>query len=355
MGLIFLEAVPFGAAFFVFYRYGGVLVCEGWGVGLVFWIMIRLFFSGVVGVVFLGGGLVFGGAAGVAEKGIVYGNDVSGVRLKLVEKAEEAAKKYSHFSYKFGGASPKDGGFDCSGAMYYVLREVGLKPPRTSAQQFSWVRDAGRLTVVGDGVTSLEDKVFGKLRPGDLLFWSGTYIPTDGRKVNITHVAIYLGKEKDGRFVMANATSGRSYRGKKGDGFGIYDFKLPSKSSKSKFVGYGSPVGLADGIVAKKKESAGKVLERSRLADACDLVGLMNLRKWDEVAGLVEGDSGLEVLKLESKKKDWCGVGAYVETRMEGGDVVHAFRYGARVDSPQRVMFRYAGEKGKAKLLVLGW
>jgi|TARA_B110000908_G_scaffold133745_1_gene157829 hypothetical protein len=91
----------------------------------------------------------------------------------------------------------------------------------------------------------LDDKAFKKLTPGDMMFWSGTYVPTDGRTVKITHVSLYLGQEKDGWHVMIGASKGRSYRGKKGDGYGVYDFRLPSKASKSRFVGFGPPPGLS--------------------------------------------------------------------------------------------------------------
>jgi hypothetical protein len=162
-------------------------------------------------------------------------------RKKLTRTALESIPSGKWLKYKFGGASPAAGGFDCSGAMYYTLRKAGYKPPRTSAQQFIWVRDKGAIHTVSPKVTRLDDPTLNHLKPGDLLFWSGTYVPTDGRKVKITHVSMYLGKEKDGRHVMAGATKGRSYRGKRGDGFGVYDFKLPRKGSSSKFVGYGTP------------------------------------------------------------------------------------------------------------------
>lgn len=160
---------------------------------------------------------------------------------KLTSTALASVPTGKWLKYKFGGASPSAGGFDCSGAMYYVLRKAGYKPPRTSAQQFVWIRDHGKIHQVSAQVTGLDHSAFKHLKPGDLLFWSGTYVPTDGRKVKITHVSMYLGQEKDGRHVMAGATKGRSYRGKRGDGFGVYDFKLPRKGSRSKFVGYGTP------------------------------------------------------------------------------------------------------------------
>ncbi|MBT8043436.1 MAG: C40 family peptidase [Verrucomicrobiae bacterium] len=164
-------------------------------------------------------------------------------RQKLIKQALYTASNNKWLKYKFGGANPSAGGFDCSGAMYYILRHAGYQPPRTSAQQYVWLRNAKLITKVEGRPLSLDDKAFNKLTPGDLLFWSGTYRPTDGRTVNITHVSLYLGKEKDGRHVMAGASKGRSYRGKKGDGYGVYDFRLPRKGSKSRFVGFGSPAG----------------------------------------------------------------------------------------------------------------
>jgi len=165
---------------------------------------------------------------------------------KIITTALDTVSQNTWLEYKFGGSEPSAGGFDCSGAMYYVLRGAGYKPPRTSAQQYLWVRDAMKLTEVTGYPETLGDDVFERLQPGDLIFWSGTYIPIDGRKVKITHISLYLGQEKDGRLVMIGATKGRSYRGKKVDGYGIYDFRLPTKGGKSRFVGYGPPPGLKE-------------------------------------------------------------------------------------------------------------
>lgn len=167
-------------------------------------------------------------------------------RRKLIEGAVTVARDSPWLPYKFGGSSPADGGFDCSGAMYFVMNKAGLKPPRTSADQYLWVKEGGNLHEVTTAVSKLEDPLLAELRPGDLLFWEGTYEPTDGRKVNITHVAIYLGREKkDKRHVMINATDGRSYRGKQANGYGVYDFYLPKEGGKSKFAGFGTPPGIA--------------------------------------------------------------------------------------------------------------
>ena len=166
--------------------------------------------------------------------------DLSEFRQTLIRKALEIARAGIDKSYIFGGASPETG-FDCSGAIHCILNACEIQPPRTSAGQFLWLRDHKSLTEFPEHVESLDHQSFAHLTPGDLLFWSGTYTPTDGRTVKITHVAIYLGTEKsDNRPVMISSTEGRSYRAQQASGLGVYDFKLPKKSSRSQFVGYGT-------------------------------------------------------------------------------------------------------------------
>ena len=166
-------------------------------------------------------------------------------RIAFIKLALESASKLKLNQYIFGSADPSRGGFDCSGSVFYLLQKGNIDPPRSSATQFDWIKKAGKLTEVPAGTSSLDDPIFAKLKPGDLLFWSGTYGPTDGRTSKITHVQIYLGREKkDNLPVMIGSTDGRSYRGSPRTGFGTYHFKLPSKTSKSRFVGYGTPPGL---------------------------------------------------------------------------------------------------------------
>lgn len=166
-------------------------------------------------------------------------------RRKLIETALKAADGVAGMPYLYGGNGAKDGGFDCSGAIYHVLREVGLKPPRTSADQYLWIRDHSKLHPVPLTARDITHVSFAALQPGDLIFWTGTYDPDDGRLVKITHVAMFLGyEEKDGRPVMINATNGRSYRGEKLNGYGLCDLRVPSAASKSRLVGYGTPPGM---------------------------------------------------------------------------------------------------------------
>jgi hypothetical protein len=53
-------------------------------------------------------------------------------------------------------------------------------------------------------------------------------------------------KLKDGRPVMINSTDGRSYRGTPANGYGVYDFRLPQAGAKVAFMGYGTPLGIAE-------------------------------------------------------------------------------------------------------------
>ncbi len=168
-------------------------------------------------------------------------------RKKLIEGALTVAHDSPWLPYQFGGADPKDGGFDCSGAMYFVMCKAGLAPPRSSAEQYFWLKSQNRLIEIPLAATTLEHPGFKSLQPGDLLFWGSTYAPADGRKVNITHIALFLGHEKkDHRAVMINATDGRSYRGIKANGYGVYDFQLPREGRLAVFMGYGTPPGIAE-------------------------------------------------------------------------------------------------------------
>lgn len=95
------------------------------------------------------------------------------------------AQKYLGTPYVSGGASPN--GFDCSGFVYYVLKQLGYSPYRTPASQYN------------QGTAVSKDN----LQIGDIVFFANTY--TSG----ISHVGIYAG---NGQFIHSpNSRSTVSY------------------------------------------------------------------------------------------------------------------------------------------------
>jgi cell wall-associated NlpC family hydrolase len=155
-----------------------------------------------------------------------------------------------NLGYTYGSADPANGGMDCSGFIYYLLTENGFKDvPRDSSQQYVWVRKAGNF----NAVLSRHEDTFelDALKPGDLLFWSGTY--NIDRDPPVTHTMIYLGREKrTKKRVMIGSSDGRTYDGKQRFGVSVFDFKMPPppNSGDAKispvFVGYGRIPGLLE-------------------------------------------------------------------------------------------------------------
>jgi len=90
------------------------------------------------------------------------------------------ALSYRGMPYRFGAASPR-AGFDCSGLIFYILRQRGLKPPRTAAGYRTYGHPVAR----------------GQWQTGDLILFANTY------KRGISHIGVYL---KDGKFVHAAST-----------------------------------------------------------------------------------------------------------------------------------------------------
>ena len=89
----------------------------------------------------------------------------------FAERAVKLARTQLGVPYSYGGASPA--GFDCSGLLMYVYGRLGVTLPHNAAALYE----------VGRPVP------FEKLRPGDLVFFSG-----------LGHVGMYVG---DGKMIHA--------------------------------------------------------------------------------------------------------------------------------------------------------
>jgi len=167
---------------------------------------------------------------------------------QIIDAGLELTKQ--NLGYTYGSADPANGGMDCSGFIYYLLSQNGIKDvPRDSSQQYVWVRKAGNFNAV---LSRKEDSFeLDDLKPGDLLFWRGTY--NIDRDPPITHTMIYLGREKrTKKRVMVGSSDGRTYDGKQRWGVSVFDFKMPPppNSGDAKispvFVGYGRIPGLLE-------------------------------------------------------------------------------------------------------------
>jgi cell wall-associated NlpC family hydrolase len=179
--------------------------------------------------------------------GEIAGFDADPAKVRqILEAGLELTKQ--NLGYTYGSADPANGGMDCSGFVYYVLKQNGFPDvPRDSSQQYIWVRKDGDFKAV---VSRKEDSFeLDDLKPGDLLFWRGTY--NIDRDPPITHSMIYLGREKrTNKRVMVGSSDGRTYDGKQRWGVSVFDFKMPPppKSGDAKispvFVGYGRIPGL---------------------------------------------------------------------------------------------------------------
>ena len=122
-------------------------------------------------------------SAGSTNSGSTGSSTITGSATGAEILAE--AQKYLGTPYVYGGASPS--GFDCSGFVYYVLKQLGYSPYRTPADQYR------------QGTFVEKDD----LQVGDIVFFANTY------GSGLSHVGIYAG---NGQFIHSpNSRSTVSY------------------------------------------------------------------------------------------------------------------------------------------------
>lgn len=165
---------------------------------------------------------------------IVEYQEFSPAVKELITQALALTQK--NLTYLYGSADPHRGGMDCSGTIYYLLKLNKLTDvPRPSNEMYHWVVDKGKFyPVTSRDFSSAE---FSHLKPGDLLFWEGTY--KTNRNPPISHVMIYLGTNEQNQPLMFGASDGRPYQGKQMWGVSVFDFKLPRATGPARFIGYG--------------------------------------------------------------------------------------------------------------------
>lgn len=122
---------------------------------------------------------------GTTASGSSSSNSIPAVNTISGQQILNEAKKQLGVRYLSGGSTPA--GFDCSGLVYYVLKQVGYSPYRTPVDQYK------HGTYVAKS----------NLKAGDIVFFAGT------GSSGISHVGIYAG---NGQFIHApNSRSTVSY------------------------------------------------------------------------------------------------------------------------------------------------
>ena len=110
------------------------------------------------------------GNSGQDDENQDSGNQSGGGTSSVGGSALSIALGQIGMPYVYGGESVAEGGFDCSGLVYYAYTQLGYTSiPRTAGAQAAWVKQNGRWT------TNVSE-----LQYGDLVFYSG-------------HVAFYVG------------------------------------------------------------------------------------------------------------------------------------------------------------------
>jgi cell wall-associated NlpC family hydrolase len=94
----------------------------------------------------------------------------------------ELAKQKLGMNYVWGGESDAEGGYDCSGLLWWAFKEAGISMPRVSMAQ----AERGKRVPISE------------LKPGDLVAWEN-----NPAQRGADHIALYLG---DGQILEAPRT-----------------------------------------------------------------------------------------------------------------------------------------------------
>jgi hypothetical protein len=110
-----------------------------------------------------------------ATADVLRANGIPEAKARQIDNVITTALESMGSPYVWGGTGDGDGGFDCSGLIYYAYRQHGVSVPRTAQGQAK----AG---------TAIR-REFDLLLPGDLLTFSE-------RGDSVTHVGLYVGEGK---------------------------------------------------------------------------------------------------------------------------------------------------------------
>ncbi len=136
------------------------------------------------------------------------------------KKMRQTIKWISEFDIRYSKTwTPPDTSkpvrFDCSGTVQYIFsKALNFSIPRDSFSQYVFFKEKEFYSdpPMQDSDTVNTDELRKNLRFGDVLFWTNTYNIPPGRNPPISHVMIYVGRDKKGVMKMAGAnTWGNGY------------------------------------------------------------------------------------------------------------------------------------------------
>ncbi len=131
---------------------------------------------------------------------------------EYVDEIISFAKRFIGTPYRVAGASP--GGFDCSGFIYYVMGNFGIKLSRSSPG----IAEFGKTVKLSE------------LQPGDLMFFKGSNVNASG----VGHVAMVV-EVVNGQIKFIHSSSSHGIRI---DTFNASKYYVP-RYIKSKRLDYG--------------------------------------------------------------------------------------------------------------------
>jgi len=96
---------------------------------------------------------------------------------------------------------------DCSGTICYLFKKVaGIELPRMASDQYLCLQRQGKAWDIPNpkgSIVAQRAYLQEYLKPGDLLFWKNTCTPV--HDLPITHVMIFLGRNQQGKSILAGS------------------------------------------------------------------------------------------------------------------------------------------------------
>ena len=148
---------------------------------------------------------------------------------------------------------------DCSNTSRYLYRRIaGIDIGRTASDQYYFLNKRRLAWKIPSHLQghALTDYLAERMKPGDLIFWEHTYKPK--RNPPVTHVMVYIGRNRAGRLLLAGSQSHGAGKDPKivgGPDIYLFDPLAPAGGYstwlglghvRGRLVAYGRPLGIQE-------------------------------------------------------------------------------------------------------------